>query len=359
MNRLRVLCCTLLLVSTAAVVAADVTLPELFKRAKDRFAAGDYKGSLADFELLDTTSAEPAHAAGRVKLMPVVTFYRGANLAALGRKAEAKDAFIAYLGYIPTATIASPPYPKATVDLFEQARKDAAGRSSTMAATYAAFLQPPPSWVLAADERWIECPVRYLLTPAQKKEYSTFTTNAERTAFVEAFWKQLDPTPATEVNELRIEFERRVAFADSVFATEKQAGRYSDRAPVFAFLGPPTYVATANLSTSDDALASIRANGNDDINKAVHSSNSTSNAAFASMSGQRPEDNLDQAYTRGTRESWVYRQDRIPKGIRYQEVRFNFLTKSGYGSGVLQKDSEPMTTLGQAAEIARAEKRLP
>jgi len=358
MRSLRILISAALLLITCSAIAADSAgMPELFKRAKDRFAAGDYKGSLADFELLDSTSARPENAAARVKLIPVVTFYRGANLAALGRKAEAKDAFIAYLAYTPTATIASPPYPKATVDLFEQARKEAAGRSATMSLAYASFA-PPPGWALAPDEHWIESPVRYLLTPAQKKEYATFTTNPERAAFVEAFWKQLDPTPETDVNEFRNEFERRVAFADTNFATDKQAGRYSDRAPVFVFLGPPTYAAMGNLNTSDDAMASMRVNGNDDINKAMHSSNSTSTSGMASISGQQPEDNLDQAYTRGTREAWIYRQDRIPKGIAFQEVHFQFQSKKGYGTGVLQKDPQPMQTLGFAVDIARRDKKL-
>ncbi|HSY52107.1 MAG TPA: GWxTD domain-containing protein [Thermoanaerobaculia bacterium] len=357
MRRLRILISAALILITCSAVAADPNLPELFKRAKDKFAAGDFKGSLADFELLDTTSAKPENAAVRAKLIPVVTFYRGANLAALGRKGEAKDAFTAYLAYTPTATIASPPFPKATVDLFEQARKEAAGRSATMALAYASFT-PPPGWALAPDEHWIESPVRYLLTAAQKKEYATFTTNNERAAFVEAFWKQLDPTPGTDVNEFRIEFERRVAFTDANFATDKQAGRYSDRAPVFVFLGPPTYAAMSNLGTNDDAMASMRANGNDDINRASHSSNSTSPTGIAALTGVQPEDNLDQAYTRGTAESWVYRQDRIPKGVAFQEVHFQFQSKKGYGTGVLQKDPQPMQMLGMAVDIARRDKKL-
>ena len=257
MARLHTLIAAALLLVTCTVLAADPPLPELFKRAKDKFAAGDYKGSLADFELLDTNSAKPGFENDRAKLIPVVTFYRGANLAALGRKNEAKEAFIAYLGYTPTAAIASPPFPKATVELFDQARKEAASRSVTVRTAYAAFT-PPPDWSMLDDEHWIETPIRYLLTPAQKKEYATFTTNAERAAFIEAFWKQLDPTPATEANEFRIEFERRVAFADANFATPKQAGRFTERAAVFAFLGAPTYVGVKDVATGDDTMADQR-----------------------------------------------------------------------------------------------------
>jgi GWxTD domain-containing protein len=355
MTRPRILACVALLLIACSAVAA--TLPELFKRAKDKFAAGDYKGSLADFELLDTTSAQPEFAADRAKLIPVVTFYRGANLAALGRKAEAKDAFIAYLGYAPTAAIASPPYPKATVDLFEQARREARGRSTTMATSYASFV-PPAGWKLESDEHWIESPVRYLLTPAQKKEYATFTMNAERAAFIEALWRQLDPTPATEANEFRAEVERRVAFADAMFATDKQQGRYNDRAAVFVFLGTPTYTAMSKIGASEDAISTLRANGNDDMGRAARSSNSSNPSGLSTISGQRPDDSLDQTLNRGTKESWVYRQGRIPQGVGYQEVRFQFLSKEGYGSAVLQKDSEPMQTLGLAADMARRDKKL-
>src|SRR5436309_4708072 len=119
MKTLQSLCAALLLLITCSAVAADPTLPELFKRGKDKFAAGDYKGSLADFELLDANSAKPGLEADRAKLIPVVTFYRGANLAALGRKNDAKEAFIAYLALMPAAAIKSPPFPQTTVDNFE------------------------------------------------------------------------------------------------------------------------------------------------------------------------------------------------------------------------------------------------
>jgi hypothetical protein len=39
-------------------------------------------------------------------------------------------------------------------------------------------------------------------------------------------------------------------------------------------------------------------------------------------------------------------------------VQFDFLTKEGYGTGVLQKDPQPLTTLGKAVEISRLNKRL-
>src|SRR5260370_25004642 len=142
MKPFRALCCSSMLLLTGAVFAADIALPDLFKRAKEEFGKGDYQHSLTDFDLLDSTSAKPGFEADRAKLIPVVTFYRGANLAALGRKDDAKEAFITYLGYVPNAAIASPPFSKATVDLFEQARKEAAGRTNTISTAFATFIKP-------------------------------------------------------------------------------------------------------------------------------------------------------------------------------------------------------------------------
>src|SRR4051812_49182010 len=118
MNRMRILCCTTLLLITANVFAADISLPQMFKQAKDKFTAGDYKSSLADLDALDALSAQPGHENDRAKLLPVLTFYRGANLASLGQKAEAREAFPSFLTLSPTGSFASLPFPQTTWVLF-------------------------------------------------------------------------------------------------------------------------------------------------------------------------------------------------------------------------------------------------
>jgi GWxTD domain-containing protein len=362
----RIVCVSLLLVAVSA--AADLSLPDLFKRGKERFAAADYKGSLADFDMLDAASARTGFEADRKKLLPVITFYRGANLAALGKRDEAKEAFITYLTYAPKAAIASPAFPKTTVDLFEEARKEADGRSVTLAVMYAGFAAPG-GWKLAPDTHWIECPVRYLLTAAQRKEYATFTSDAERATFIEAFWRQLDPTPATDTNEFRNEFERRMAFADANFSTPKRGGRFTEQSTIFAFLGPPNFVGLSQAT--EDAIGRLRADGNAPVNKMttnktlvdplnpqkIRDKNEIHSDFWST--DRRKEDNLETDSTRAKREKWYYRRDRLPKNVKFQEVHFDFISKEGYGTGVLQKESEPMLTLDKAIEIARAEKKLP
>jgi GWxTD domain-containing protein len=351
----------------AVSAAADLSLPDLFKRGKERFAAADYKGSLADFDMLDAASARPGFAADRTKLLPVITFYRGANLAALGKKNEAKEAFITYLMYVPKAAIASPAFPKTTVDLFEEARKEGSGRSATLTIMYAGFATPA-DWKLAPDTHWIETPTRYLLTPAQRKEYVLLTTDAERAVFIDAFWRQLDPTPTTDTNELRAEFERRVAFADANFATPKLGGRFTEQATIFTFLGPPNFVGLSQAT--EDAIGRLRSDGDDPMNKMT--SNKTlkdprdivpgsKNEIYSNLwsTDRRKEDNLETDSRRARREKWYYRSDRLPKNVKFQEVHFDFISKEGYGTGVLQKEAEPMLTLSQAVEITRADKKLP
>jgi GWxTD domain-containing protein len=341
------------ILAALALTLFAATLPEMFKQAKDEYAAGNYKQSLADFDALDKESRKPGFEADRAKLAPVILFYRGANLAALGRKDEARDTFIAYLSYMPNASIASPPFPKPVVEVFDLARKDVEGKNNSLLAMYAQF-KPAPGWALAADQAWADSPVRYLLTPEQKKQYAALTTPDERVAFVDKFWAAYDPTPGTPQNEFRTEFERRVAFADANFSTPKVLGGATDRGAIFTFLGPPTFAGVGGMSANDDAMGALRSSGNSDIAKGVRGSNSTNLGAFATA----PGDENDPNHWRTKRESWTYRRDRLPPQVPMNEVRFDFLTQEGYGTGVLQKDPAPMQTLGYAVDVAKKEKKL-
>ena len=343
----------LTVVVAGSVVARAADAPaEIFTRVKTEFSQGDYKRSLADVDALDAASQKPGMEADRAKLIPAIAFYRAANLAALGRGDEARDEFMTFLVYSPNTSIASPPFPKPVVEAFQKAQKGAAGRSNSMSAAYAAFVVPA-GWSLPADEQWAASPVRYLLSNDEKKQYAALTAPADRQAFVENFWKALDPTPGTDVNEFRREFERRIAFADTNFGIDKTRGRETDRALIFAFLGLPTYVGNSELTADDDAIAALRSGGG---NAAAPRGNSS--RGFGVLTGAPNTDNLESPDRRGTRETWTYRRDRIPPGVPFQEVRFAFVTKEGYGKSVLQKDTNILQTLGLAAENARRDKKL-
>lgn len=355
MVRIRIAATAFALISSMSAIAAEPTLPELFNRAKAEFGSGDYKASLSSFEQLDARSRTPGFESDRAKLVPVITFYRAANLAALGRKDDARDMFITYLGYMPNASITSPPYSKQVVAAFEQARKESSGKAATLAVAYERFAAPA-GWTLPADAAWSMSPVRHLLTSAQKKEYESLSSDGARGEFVERFWSQFDPTAGTPANEFRAEFERRIAFADATFSEDEKRGSATERGAAFALLGPPTYAGVSVIAQTDEVMGQLRDSGNSGGLNSLAGGKSAVKENVRNTSSRAG--NLESDAQRGKRESWYYRQSRIPAGLAYKEVRVDFLTKQGYGVGVLQKDPEPLKMIAQAAENARTQKKL-
>ena len=100
---------------------------------------------------------------------------------------------------------------------------------------------------------------------------------------------------------------------------------------------PPTYIGVTELASGNDPIASLRASGNSDMSAAFHNNSAT---PVSTLSGQGASDSLERDLARGSREAWYYRRARIPAGIAFNEVEFDFLTKEGYGTGVLQKDPQ-------------------
>lgn len=51
--------------------------------------------------------------------------------------------------------------------------------------------------------RWLEEEVVYLIAPIEKEIFLKLKSDRERDLFIEAFWKQRDPTPGTDENEFK------------------------------------------------------------------------------------------------------------------------------------------------------------
>ena len=103
----------------------------------------------------------------------------------------------------------------------------------------------PPSEGARRESRlaeWIDGPVRYIATPAERKAFRTLTEDAQRIAFVESFWAQRDPTPDTLVNETRQSFWRRVREANTLFLDAPEPGWRTDRGRVHILYGPPNQI---------------------------------------------------------------------------------------------------------------------
>jgi len=96
---------------------------------------------------------------------------------------------------------------------------------------------------LAENKALLFEPLRYIVKGAEYKRLVE-TTETGRDSLVAKFWRQRDPDPATSANQLKEEFYRRVAFADTRFtpATVAKSGWETDRGRIYIKYGPPREV---------------------------------------------------------------------------------------------------------------------
>jgi len=79
---------------------------------------------------------------------------------------------------------------------------------------------------------------RYTITGQERRVFSNLPPS-ERDAFVEEFWKKRDPDPATEVNEFKEEYDKRIEQANHLFSEGGGNGWLEDRGRIYILLGPP------------------------------------------------------------------------------------------------------------------------
>src|SRR5262249_8039360 len=194
--------------------ASAQSLVELFQKAKGEIKASSWADALKALDQLDSESQKPGLEAQRKQLEPALALYRGVAFANLGKSQEAKDQFEGYLAINPNALLDSAAYSKKAIAAMEEARKSISGGGiPSLAAAYKSFRVPPSDAREPPPPDWADGPVRFLLSPAEKKQWAELKDSVARSEFVNKFWAARDPTPGTPENESRKEFERRVAFA--------------------------------------------------------------------------------------------------------------------------------------------------
>ena len=276
--------------------------------------------------------------------MLALSFYRGACLAELDRSAEAQAEFATFLSELPATVIDKSAYPKKTVAAFEAARKAVAKRPKSEAefesivAAYAAF-RMPRSDSGSAGEAWANGPVKYLMTPDERREWSGRETPVSRSEFVTEFWAARNPRPESADNDFQREFEKRVAFADSRFGQDETPGSLTDRGMVFVLLGPPTYIGRKPIATGEDSAdpSGLSRYSRHDVDSAIKGASTSGHAAVLVDHMTGPANRLPDANA-NWREIWHYRKEVLPKDVPYHSVDFEFITKKGYGKNVLKRD---------------------
>jgi len=92
--------------------------------------------------------------------------------------------------------------------------------------------------------KWLE-EVVYIITPKEKDVFLQLATDKEREIFIEAFWKQRDPTPGTPRNEFQEEHYQRLSYANEFFGRgTPRPGWKTDQGRVYIVLGPPKNIET-------------------------------------------------------------------------------------------------------------------
>jgi GWxTD domain-containing protein len=87
---------------------------------------------------------------------------------------------------------------------------------------------------------WLDKEVVYIITPAERDVFLRLQSDKERDIFIEAFWKQRDPTAGTPENEFKQEHYRRIAYANQYYGRETtRPGWQTDRGRMSILLGPP------------------------------------------------------------------------------------------------------------------------
>lgn len=79
----------------------------------------------------------------------------------------------------------------------------------------------------------------YISTDEEKKQFNSLTDLDAKRKFLYDFWKKRDLNPTTPENEFKIEYMRRVEFANDNFSGSFKKGFSTDRGRVYIVYGPP------------------------------------------------------------------------------------------------------------------------
>lgn len=91
-------------------------------------------------------------------------------------------------------------------------------------------------------KQWLVEEVVYIITPKEKEVFLQLQSNSERDLFIQAFWKQRDPTIGTEKNEFQDEHYRRFNYVNRRYRYSGKPGWKTDRGKVYILLGEPNNI---------------------------------------------------------------------------------------------------------------------
>jgi GWxTD domain-containing protein len=89
-------------------------------------------------------------------------------------------------------------------------------------------------------KKWLLEEVPYIISDVEREVFLGLSSEQEREAFVEAFWRKRDENPATLENEYKEEHYKRLAYVNEFFGRDTfREGCQTDRGRYHILLGPP------------------------------------------------------------------------------------------------------------------------
>jgi GWxTD domain-containing protein len=180
------------------------------------------------------------------------------------------------------------------------------------------------------------------MTSEEQAEWNRLGSDQEAEQFIRLFWAKRDPTPDTDLNETRRDFELRAAYADKEFATEETPGAMTDRGRVLLLLGPPKRVqrpGAGGASTGGDFGSS---------DSPFDTGGSMSSGGGPGTAGRGG--GTDRAGV-ASEERWVYEDERVPEFVSRKRFHVRFLSKPGTDEVNLTQAGDVMGFLLEAKRV--------
>ncbi|HET8797143.1 MAG TPA: GWxTD domain-containing protein [Thermoanaerobaculia bacterium] len=267
-------------------------------RAKEEIAAGRHEAALHLLREATPVAAASTNLRERSAALSAIHFYSALANVALGNRSQAEEDLRSFLFYSPTTKLDSSRFPREFVDLFQNVQESYTNRRASPASFEDAYPGYPPavsSSVWPLDIWGASSELVILGTEEEKEEWGRIRDDAARREFIERFWSRRDPDPATRVNEARVEFLARIAFADVAFTeAADDRGSLTDRGRVFVLLGPPQRVSIRPMNRRE--------------------------------AWYQPRRTIDAG---NALEQWTYFRDQLPKKLPRNELVIRFITEGG------------------------------
>jgi GWxTD domain-containing protein len=105
--------------------------------------------------------------------------------------------------------------------------------------------------------KWLNEDVHWIISPTERKEFVSLRTDEQRMRFVVEFWERRNPNPGSKNNTFKQEHYRRLAYANTHFASTVP-GWTTDRGHMFIVYGPPDSISEYSLNNQSEVIWTYR-----------------------------------------------------------------------------------------------------